>query len=401
MTKNINILILVFFLSACQTKPTQIWTSSDIFINSETLSVYPKTISSKEVKQDVDYLMFLLSEGYSGKDYAPEGTYSNSIKALRDITGDLEVEKFNELVDDALSLIPDNHLYAFYRGRSGPKRSALDRKGNVGENRIKNRKKVWEINLEKVGKKNILYISLTRFPNPNDQLLNGFMKSVTSQLKTSDSIVLDMRGNTGGDDRVGMDLTTLLFGHPYEHPIKQQISFQTPVALALQINENKVDEFYYIREKLKVPEYLIETLSQLEKSYQLAIDGKLAPRFIKTGKGGGDRSDPVTGYKKPIYILMDASCGSSCEYVIVGFQWHNYVKKVGENTIGTFHFSNTGFAVLPNSRIRVDIPSQFSEFYDKRFIERIGLTPDVKVPAGEDAYEAVKKLINNAPPDKR
>ena len=90
---------------------------------------------------------------------------------------------------------------------------------------------------------------------------------------------------------------------------------------------------------------------------------------------------------------MDASCGSSCEYVIAGFQWHNYVKKVGENTIGTFHFSNTGFAVLPNSRIRVDIPSQFSEFYDKRFIERIGLTPDVKVPAGEDAYETLKKLI--------
>ena len=88
------------------------------------------------------------------------------------------------------------------------------------------------------------------------------MKSVSSKLKTSDSIVLDMRGNTGGDDRVGMELTTLLFGHPYEHPIKQQISFQTPVALALQVNRWKADEFYYIREKLKVPEYLIETLSQ-------------------------------------------------------------------------------------------------------------------------------------------
>ena len=58
----------------------------------------------------------------------------------------------------------------------------------------------------------------------------------------------------------------------------------------------------------------------------------------------------------------------------------------------------------------MDIPSQFSEFYDNRFVERIGLTPDIKVLAGEDAYEVVKKLIqscstrhrvvfNHAPPD--
>ena len=43
----------------------------------------------------------------------------------------------------------------------------------------------------------------------------------------------------------------------------------------------------------------------------------------------------------------------------------------------------------------MDIPSQFSEFYDNRFVERIGLTPDIKVLAGEDAYEVVKKLIQS------
>ena len=91
---------------------------------------------------------------------------------------------------------------------------------------------------------------------------------------------------------------------------------------------------------------------------------------------------------------MDAECGSSCEFVVSGFQWHDYVKTVGENTNGTFHFSNTGLAILPNSKIRVNIPSQYSEYFDQRFIERVGFTPDIKVSGGEDAYEAVKKIIS-------
>ncbi len=54
-----------------------------------------------------------------------------------------------------------------------------------------------------------------------------------------------------------------------------------------------------------------------------------------------------------------------------------------------------GLAVLPNSKLLINIPSQYSEYFDKRIIERIGLTPDVVLSAGEDAYEAVKLMIKN------
>lgn len=48
---------------------------------------------------------------------------------------------------------------------------------------------------------------------------------------------------------------------------------------------------------------------------------------------------------------------------------------------------------LPNSKIKVSIPSQYSEYYDKRFIERIGFSPDIKVLSGSDAYEVTKKIL--------
>ena len=143
----------------------------------------------------------------------------------------------------------------------------------------------------------------------------------------------------------------------------------------------------------KIPDYLIEDLRESKERYAKAIKGEIPPEYIRTNKGTGNRKNPVTGFKKPIYILIDSACGSSCEFTVAAFEWNNYVKKVGENTHGTFHFSNAGIAVLPNSKIQVMIPSQYSEYYDQRFIERIGFAPDIKVAPGGDAYTETKRII--------
>jgi C-terminal processing protease CtpA/Prc len=91
---------------------------------------------------------------------------------------------------------------------------------------------------------------------------------------------------------------------------------------------------------------------------------------------------------------MDGICGSSCESTINAFEWHSYVKMVGENTAGCVHFGNIGYILLPNSRIEVQIPTQYSEYFDHRFIEKVGISPDIKVPAGQDAYAAAKRIIS-------
>ncbi len=53
-----------------------------------------------------------------------------------------------------------------------------------------------------------------------------------------------------------------------------------------------------------------------------------------------------------------------------------------------------GFSELrPNSKIQIKIPTQFSQLYDKSFIERVGITPDIKTPIYQDAYEELKKFI--------
>ena len=56
----------------------------------------------------------------------------------------------------------------------------------------------------------------------------------------------------------------------------------------------------------------MKDLKESKDSYNRALNGLIPTEFIRTDKGLGNRTDPITGYKKPIYILMDKSCGSSC-----------------------------------------------------------------------------------------
>lgn len=387
----------VSILGSCQTMKTRAWTSSDLIISDQSSFeslAFPQIVSSDQAAEDIDFLIFALSKGYGGRRYVPGDSFSKAIESLKGISNVSTVKDFHDQIDEALFLIPDNHLSAYYKGNVSKKRHDQEAHGQVGTNNISNSEKIWETRIDRVGKKKVLYISIARFPDSESETWKGFIPSVLSQMKGADSIVIDLRGNSGGDDTKGMELAEVLFGHPFEHPIKNQYRSQAPETLALAINRGSVEIINAKQFGEKTPGYIVNDLKELKDSYSKASKGQLPPEFIRTNKGLGKRSDPVTGYKKPIYILMDRSCGSSCEFSIAAFEWHHHVKRVGENTSGTFHFSNSGTAVLPNSKIKVAIPTQYSEFYDRRFIERVGLTPDIRVSPGNDAYEETKDIIN-------
>lgn len=388
-------LFVIFILCSCQMKAKK-WASDDLILSDQATLSFAEKLSEDQVAEDIDFLIFALSNGYGGRQYVPSDSFSQAITALKGISNPATMAEFHDRIDESLFIVPDNHMSAYYMGSVSKKRrnqNQLD-VGHVGANNIKDPKKIWETRIDQVGKKKVLYISITDFPDNESDIWKGFIESASALKKNADSIVIDLRGNSGGDDTKGMELAQLLFGHPFEHPISKQYRSQTPETLALAVNKIKVQMINKKIQNQQVPPYLVQDFDDSKASYNMALNGQLPLEYTRTGKGGGKRSDPVTGFKKPIYILMDRVCASSCEFTIAAFEWNKYVKRVGENTNGTFHFSNVGMAVLPNSKIKVNIPTQYSEYYDKRFIERIGLTPDIKVSAGDDAYEVTKKILN-------
>ena len=127
--------------------------------------------------------------------------------------------------------------------------------------------------------------------------------------------------------------------------------------------------------------------------------------LVKVLKGEAEevkvsKFDPIkkdwkfSGYKTPIYILMDRGCGSSCESSIHSFEYNPNVKKVGQNTYGSLHFGNIGLFYLPHSLLGINMATHANFFRDGRFIEKIGITPDIYVPDGQDVYDfLVKKIL--------
>jgi peptidase S41-like protein len=388
-------LIAIFVLCSCQTKPKK-WTSDDLIISDQATLSFADKLSEDQVAEDIDFLIFALSNGYGGRKYVPGDSFSKTISALKSISKPATVAEFHDRIDESLFIIPDNHMTAYYMGNVSKKRSEQSKLdvGHVGANNIKDSKKNWETRIDKIGNKKVLFISITDFPDSDNEVWNGFITSVSALKTNADAIVIDLRGNSGGDDAKGMELAQLLFGHPFEHPITKQYRSQTPETLALAVTKIKVGLINKKKQKAQIPPYLLKEYEDSQEQYRLALSGQLPQEYIRTGKGGGKRSDPVTGFKKPIYLLMDRVCASSCEFTIAAFEWNKYVKRVGENTNGTFHFSNVGMVILPNSKFKVNIPTQYSEYYDQRFIERIGFAPDIKVSTGEDAYEVTKKILS-------
>lgn len=388
--------LIILSLSSCQTKKVREWTSNDLLVpdNATVQSIaFPKSITSDQATEDIDFLIYVLSKAYGGRQHAPGDSYSHMIAALQKIRSAPTLKEFHSQIDEALFLMPDNHMMAWYKSSVGPTRSAQHGVGHVGKNDIKNSKRIWETRIDQVDRKKVLYISITRFPRSTSEEWKGFIPSVFSMMKKANVIVIDLRGNSGGDDTKGMELANLLFGHPIEHPIKKQYRNQTPETIALAENRAKIEIMNYQFDGEKAPDYLIEDLDEAKERYTRAIKGEIEPEYVRNDKSVGERNTPITGFKKPIYILMDNACASSCEFTIAAFEWNKYVKKIGENTNGTFHFSNAGIAVLPNSKIKVMVPSQYSEYYDQRFLERVGFAPDIQVSPDNDAYDVIKKIV--------
>ena len=396
------ILITIFFiLCGCQTAKNRKWTSNDLVVSEqasfESLA-FPKSISASQMAEDIDFLIYALSNGYGGRKYAPKDSFAQAIKALKDITDVSSVAEFHERIDEALFLIPDNHLSAVYRGRTSKKRESYfdeNKLGRVGANNISDASKVWEARIDQVKNKKVLYISFTRFRSDKKNVWDGLIPSIKSKMKHSNFIVIDLRGCIGGSDDISIEMAKVLYGRAFEHGIKNQYRSLTPETLAFFINESAVPIINMKFDGQKAPAQFFDELSESKERYNKALKGELPAESRRTGKGGAveNRSDPITGYNKPIYILIDRVCTSACEFTAAAFEWHPTAKRVGENTDGTFHFSNAGLLVLPNSKFKIYVPTQYSEYFDRRFIERIGLAADIKVPNGSDAYEVVKQLI--------
>jgi hypothetical protein len=193
-------------------------------------------------------------------------------------------------------------------------------------------------------KKNVAYLRISSFLKwHRDRFKQNFYTLYDSVFKElnvnhTENLILDLRNNEGGDG-TGEKLLTYLLTKPYKHFESAEIKFvgYPPVADYLENGKDLLFDDTLV--------YQTTTgLYELKKEYMPLI---------------GEQEPDINHYKGNLYVLINGASGSMASVVASFLKGNGRGIFIGEESGGTMEGATAlyvGSLVLPNSKIKVDIP---------------------------------------------
>ena len=317
-----------------------------------------KNLTIEQIQADLDCLRILLENVYSYKDINPN---HEILKKLANLSSSLQAMTSSEFIEKIFSIHSghvDSHLS--YQGGGIEKRFSSESKSEVKLNKDLEEGKIIDRDL-------FVYFKTGEVPDPTTKSQNDFIQLVRDQDR---NLVIDLRGNGGGDDGFANELAEAIFTQEESIPQTKQVQLFSPLS---KIGYCITLSIVYGPE---IPEEGKKFCNNVRNSFSKAPFAQLLPRNdqIKTVILHGKRS--VT-YKSKIYVITDSSCASSCETIVEKLSLHPRVVTIGQSTYGALHFSNAGTFVLPNSEIVVHLPT-LRQDYENEAKEGVGYQPKIE-----------------------
>ena len=354
------------------------------------------SISRQAYLSDVNALERTLRRGYRGW-FVHGAALKAAFERLRAVAGTkFSSQQVCELIWAELKQIPDGHLgVTYFDSRSCMDLPRLGRvQGNVTA-------KTWEL-IKSAKGSNIPVLAISNMAWRNSTEWNGFLETIEDLKQNAGSLIIDLRGNGGGDFEKVQQLARRLYGITDDavelSPPSTQYLVQTPEGFALHGNSSLRELALNRLYQQPVSQGAQENLEFFRERYARALSGKYPNG--KQRKTEAFDFDKAKVFKGPIRILVDAQCASSCEWALLFFARHPNAKVVGEKTAGAFQFDNVGMTWLPKTRLLVYVPTVAVEF-DADYtveLERQGLQPDIPVRPGQDALDAAIRDITSQKP---
>lgn len=389
--RNIIVIYCSFWIFGCSTlskkySPKQ----TDLILNLDIKTTVQNELTEEQVHQDVEILSYALGKAYGGVLVHPKNILHSVDTELRKLNSPMPTELFCENIAKILFLIPDGHINISLNNKSCGKRNNPMK--NVGENLNKS-KKNWSTFLKRVKNKNVLIVAISSFP---PGVWTNFETEIKKNLKKADSVIIDLRGNGGGDDASGKLLADTLAGQDVNDPLAEFVQRQSPEALIIWMNYLSVVKKMILSndsQNKDAVDAIEKYLAKAKAELLLANSGKLEEYNVEQAKNSSVSLQKEMAFKGKIFILQDRKCFSSCESTIDFFEYFPNVTKVGDHTGGMIQFGNVGVLKLKNSGIGIQMPTKANIYKDKRFIELVGVAPNIRIEDGKDAYQAVLDLL--------
>tara|TARA_R110002072_G_scaffold534_6_gene3984 strand:+ start:161248 stop:162441 length:1194 start_codon:yes stop_codon:yes gene_type:complete len=389
--EKIILFLFTILISSCS---SQIYKPEDLIFTKKLYFQKPKALlNNRDIREDIELLIYALQNGYGAKGFLPKNQLKDAIDDLEKIydKNELTENGFCALVGDALWPVQDGHLNVRARGKyCGLQVERRKWKGSVGKNfafkEYKKDNRPWHIKSIKRNGLRIGMISIIYYPSHKDSVWNGFIQRSKKLIRTSDILIIDLRGNQGGDDTKGFELAAILQDRIVKPGWDKTIDRLSPETIALARNSWLISKFSHENGKKEVPKYVEDFIQKKTKDLEDVKADKHPPFKTYTW----DQSKFPVGknaYKGKIILLQDKECASSGESSLEALAKHPNATTYGENTMGLYHFGNVNMLILPNSKITIGIASKYNAYNDGRIIDKIGLSPKIKTPKGQDALE--------------
>ena len=339
---------------------------SDMELPADTTQDAMRTLTAAAVRRDVSVFARCLINVYGGWPFLSNVERRRVLVALKQIQDNahdgMTAGELFEMLSSLISKFRDNHISVSF-GDKFVRTSLGKPMRDVGEN----------ISLptgvlaEMRGDVAVIAFKTLRMQNHRAEF-EEVERKMDDLLEKSSALIVDLRGNGGGDNRLTNELAYRLYGA--EMPSGKRVFVRATPDSAI-VHKRKVFN----------PEW-VEMNDGSGTICILDADKNPAKPF------GSERP----GYQKPIYVLTDRGTMSSAEMFITKVRQHPYLKLVGDNTRGGEVFGNVAYCYLPNTKIMFRFGCVYRELEHKNF-ELNGYAPDIRVPTGGDAYDvAIKDL---------
>ncbi len=309
-------------------------------------------MTKEETKEDLECLKIILQNKYIASEFVPDIPLISRLEAL---INSANSKSNDQLLDDIFKL--HSGFYDIHMGY----------KLNNSKKRFKSLstaivKSPTDYQFETlIKRKDHLYFR----PKDLSNVLSVEQDELVRFLKSNDvNLVLDLRGNNGGDNEFAFELVRTLFTKDQHVPITTKFQLESTFKTIGLINTAIEVGFY---------EGTIETKKLVEEAIQGYSLNDLIPYTIEKEIESieGERLNP---FQSKIILLFDSGCASSCETIIEKLSAHPNAITLGRNSMGALHYSNAIKFQLPNSGILTYIPTLYHQYEDDAK-EGVGYAP--------------------------
>ena len=219
------------------------------------------------------------------------------------------------------------------------------------------------------------------FSDYYEEELEQFVQTA-STLRQEPVVILDIRGNGGGNERWPIAWIHGLTGR------RAEAIFVTSELESKTTMVGRANSFAYVIQQGADASFNTSEEIRYNRSAESFERGDRQPRWTKPIYP----QLPLIPNDTTVVVITNDEVASAGEGLVMRISQAENVVVVGENTMGALTFGNGSLHQLPNSKLKVWMPINFGIFSDQVFREEVGLSPDLWVPAADAVNYAVAAI---------